>query len=130
MDIFSESTRREIKSILNKIGDDVNSVVVYNVGQGNCNGICDSQGIPCMYFDFGGGVFQNTKTYPGNYENPNKINFCYTSEPPILLSHWDWDHMASIKISEHSKIKESKWIVPKQEIGITHLKVALELYNR
>lgn len=129
MNIFLESSRRQIKSILNNVYS-INSVVVYNVGQGNCNGICDSSGVPNMYFDFGGGVFQNAKTYPGNYENPKEINFCYTTQPPVLLSHWDWDHMASIRKNKHSAIKESKWIVPKQEIGISHLKIAVELYNR
>lgn len=37
--------------------------------------------------------------------------------------------MVSILKSEHADIKKSTWIAPKQQIGITHLKVAVELYN-
>ena len=38
--------------------------------------------------------------------------------------------MASYLRNEHIKIKDSTWIVPKQNLGISHLKVAIELYNK
>ncbi|MDN5069026.1 hypothetical protein [Aliarcobacter butzleri] len=130
MEIFEEATENAIFNILNTISENkIHNVVVYNVGQGNCNSLTDSSGIPNLYYDFGGGVFQNTKTYPGELLNPNKIKFCYTTNPPVVLSHWDWDHMSSIMKIDNQEIKESNWIVPKQEIGITHLKIAVELYN-
>ncbi len=130
MDIFDKFKYDEfqLNSSLYSLSQNANKVIVYNVGQGNCNGICNSDGIPLMYFDFGGGVYQNTKTYPGNNENPKQISFCKV--PLVLLSHWDWDHMASVRIAKHKDIKDSNWIVPKQEIGITHLKVAVDLHNR
>lgn len=130
MEIFNQSSPSDIRKVLNKNDPfKIDNVIAYNVGQGNCNAITDSHGVPLLYFDFGGGVFLNTKTYPGKVENPQKIKFCYTYDPPVILSHWDWDHMASIKKTEHKLIKQSMWIVPKQEIGISHLKVAVELYK-
>ncbi|RXK07322.1 ComEC/Rec2 family competence protein [Halarcobacter bivalviorum] len=128
MEIFKEASRSTIVKTLDK--DIPHDVVVYNVGQGNCNGIINSSGHPSFYFDFGGGVFQNTKTYPGKYLNPGRIKFCYTDNPTVVLSHWDWDHMSSVWKNEHKDIKKSFWIVPKQQIGISHLKVAVDLYNR
>ena len=128
MEIFDEAEKNDLFDLINDI--EANMVIAYNVGQGNCNGICDETGMPLIYFDFGGGVFQNTKTYPGNYENPIAINFCFTTSPLVILSHWDWDHMASATKIEHAAIKEYFWIVPKQEIGITHLKFAMELNRK
>lgn len=127
MEIFVETNEENLSTLLNPIKP--NMVIAYNVGQGNCNGICNERGTPLIYFDFGGGAYHNTKTYPGNSENPKSISFCHTNNPPVILSHWDWDHMVSATKPQHVNIKNSIWIVPKQLIGITHLKFAIELYN-
>lgn len=130
MKIFKESNINDIKNlIMKKIPKYIDSVLVYNVGQGNCNAITNHYCFPIIFYDFGGGAYQNTKTYPGNDLNPKKLRLNLSKEPLVILSHWDWDHMVSITKDEHKDIKKSYWIVPKQNIGISHLKVALELYN-
>lgn len=130
MNIFKQSNLNEIEGLIKaKIPKYIENVLVYNVGQGNCNAITNYHCKPYIFYDFGGGAYQNTKTYPGNVLNQNEIEFDFSETPLIILSHWDWDHMVSILKSEHSDIKKSSWIVPKQQIGISHLKVAIELYN-
>ncbi len=124
MNVFKQSNLEEISELIhNKLPDYIENIFVYNVGQGNCNAITNYHCIPCIFYDFGGGAYRNARTYPNNLE------FDFSEEPLVILSHWDWDHMVSILKSEHADIKKSTWIAPKQQIGITHLKVAVELYN-
>jgi hypothetical protein len=40
------------------------AAAVYDVGHGNCNALLDSAGFPGLYFDFGGGVLANRKSFP------------------------------------------------------------------
>lgn len=131
MDSFEESTQEKIKNQIDSIVPYfLKHILVYNVGQGNCNAIMDYCCKPIFFYDFGGGIYNNTKTYPGNYLNPQTIQYNFERNPFVILSHWDWDHMASYLRNEHIKIKDSTWIVPKQNLGISHLKVAIELYNK
>ena len=97
-------------------------VGVYNVGQGNCTALCDKDGIPLLYIDFGGGEGANKSTYPSN------IKFCFLKKPTVLLSHWDRDHWVSKNFEPKSL--NSKWIVPRQKLGLSHLKLAKDLYIR
>ena len=125
MEIFSQSNREVIEKLISdKLPSHIENVLVYNVGQGNCNAITNYHCKPYIIFDFGGGAYQNTKTYP-KYD----LEFDFSETPLVILSHWDWDHMVSVLKSEHADIKKSSWIVPKQQIGISHLRVAVELYN-
>ena len=90
--------------------------------RGGCNGICDSFGTPLLYFDFGGGIGRNSFTYL------NKHKFCFSNTPPIILSHWDKDHWVSAEIDEDSL--NTNWIVPRQKLGVSHLKLAVKLYKK
>jgi len=94
----------------------------FNVGQGNCNAICDTNAMPLIYYDFGGGVLGNSKTYPKN------MRFCLCNQPPILLSHWDMDHWIS---GVHEPISQNSfWIAPRQHpIGLSHVKFAKSLHD-
>lgn len=75
-----------------------------------------------IYYDFGGGCYSHARTYPQNQK------YCFTHKPPILLSHWDFDHWAAA--IREPKAKNLVWIVPRQLIGATHLKFAWELHKR
>ncbi len=90
--------------------------------------VFDSNGEPLAYFDFGAGIYGNSKTYPPNRETLDA--FLFNENPLVILSHWDWDHMASANKIIHSRVKDLLWLVPKQKVGITHLKFAVELYNK
>ncbi len=117
MDDYQDTAINTIKESLETVRGD--TAMVYDVGQGNCNAICERGGAPTLYFDFGGGVLQNARTYPlGN------SRFCFTNRPPIILSHWDWDHWStSMRTAAAIPSKEATtatWIVPRQRIGAVH----------
>ena len=84
----------------------IEEVAVYDVGQGAANGIVSGQEVQC-YFDFGGGVAGNRKTFP-----PKLKSFCRCLSPPIILSHWDHDHWSSH--GRNNKFRTHTWIVPRQ----------------
>jgi hypothetical protein len=88
--------------------------VVYDVGQGNAIGFCQSDGFVRAYSDLGGGVNRNLGTYPSALRN-----FCFTQSPPIILSHWDFDHWASASRAPASL--SMTWIAPRQSVGPTHV---------
>lgn len=88
--------------------------VVYDVGQGNAIGLCDGNGFVQTYFDLGGGVLGNARTFPTAL-----TNFCFTNSPPIILSHWDFDHWSSANRDKHAH--SMTWIAPRQAVGPTHV---------
>jgi len=121
---ITDSSENEIIKELNK-RKEIKTICVYNVGQGNCNALCDSRCVPILYFDFGGGIARNAKTYNKN------MKFCFTYAPPIILSHWDFDHWASaLNASKNNESYDMKWIVPRQKLGPNSLKHALNLNNK
>jgi hypothetical protein len=88
--------------------------VVYDVGQGNAIGLCNSRGSVEAYFDLGGGVTRNAFTFPVRLKR-----FCFTNKPPIILSHWDFDHWSSA--NRFTASLRSTWIAPRQSVGPTHV---------
>lgn len=88
--------------------DSIDFVNVMDVGQGSANALVESNHGARLYFDAGGGVLQHKRTYPGN------LTFCVAAEPPVVLSHWDWDHWSSAMIHGHHDLQDLSWIVPDQ----------------
>jgi hypothetical protein len=89
-------------------------VVIYDVGQGNAIGLCEPSGSVKGYFDLGGGVTGNAKTFPTVL-----THFCFTQQPTIILSHWDFDHWSSA--NRDTRSQSMTWIAPRQSVGPTHL---------
>lgn len=102
-----------------------NFVTVYNVGQGNMNAICDSKGIPILYFDLGGGCYQNKSTYR------TRLNICFTKFKTIIISHWDADHLATAKryynTKDWNKFTGRTWIAPRQTLGPSNFRFAMRV---
>jgi hypothetical protein len=86
---------------------------VYDVGQRGCQAFLAPDGFPVVYFDFGGGVLANTKTFPEAVKG-----FCTTQRPLIILSHLDWDHWSSAQRFRNAL--KMTWVLPRQEMGFTH----------
>lgn len=119
MDEYTDATETEITdAIAQKVSGSV-SVGVFDVGQGNCNALLDSNQVPLLYYDFGGGVLANKSTYPSP-----RPDFCFCAKPIIILSHWDWDHWSSALRSKTGSVLSSAqhatWIVPRQKLGVIH----------
>lgn len=93
-------TREEMSNV-----DCGGGVAIYDVGQGACQAVLDSQMLPALYVDFGGGVLGNAKTFPTEY-----YGFCFTKNPSIVLSHWDWDHWSSAY--RFPRALDADWVTP------------------
>ncbi|MBL9170808.1 MAG: hypothetical protein JNN07_23955 [Verrucomicrobiales bacterium] len=111
---FPSATESEIKAALKAMaGTAIDHVVVYDVGQGAAVGLCDAAGAVLLYNDFGGGVLGNTRTYPSGLKQ-----FCFNHAPPIILSHWDWDHWKSENVD--TRAQSRVWLAPQQKVGSVH----------
>lgn len=104
------------------------AAVVYDVGQGNCNAILNAGYQPLLYFDFGGGAGPHTKTFPDTL-----TGMCTCRRPPVLLSHWDWDHWATALRNVNSAgtgdLLALPWIAPRQRVGPVHRAFVAKLDN-
>lgn len=116
-----ERTEQEIQNRLDLVTGLIDWVGVYDVGQGSANGACDSSTQPLIYFDLGGGVLGNRATWPTAMSD-----FCYGADPPVVLSHWDWDHWSSG--SRLAGALALDWIVPVQKMGSVHATFAATLH--
>lgn len=97
-------------------------VAFYDVGQGACQAAVDSaMHLPQLYVDFGGGVLANRKTFPDDF-----AGFCFTAEPMVVLSHWDWDHWSSAL--RHPEALDTPWLTPPVPMTPIQLAFAAELY--
>ncbi|MEK3759626.1 hypothetical protein MKZ07_14355 [Paenibacillus sp. FSL P4-0338] len=120
---FPKSNENELTNLLtqNRFASKT-FLAVYNVGQGNCSAVCNSlNSSPIVYYDFGGGCYSNAHTYPSGQQ------YCFTNNPPIVLSHWDNDHWSSANHLRSPWAKNYPWIVPDQPLNATQLKFASEL---
>ena len=123
---IEESPEEEVSAFFKKAEQlllNLSHVNVYNVGQGNCIGLVSANNEPLLYFDVGGGINANTDTYPSDFK------LCSRHTPPVILSHWDMDHLQTAVYD--SSILESKWLVPFQNnIKPSAMKIANELKRK
>lgn len=117
-----DATENDIKQALLRCSHDIQAVAVYDVGQGNCTALLRDiyRPVPAVYFDFGGGALANKKTFPDALKH-----FCTSFRPPVILSHWDWDHWSSAQ--RDLRILGHDWIVPRQEMGAVHRVLAANI---
>lgn len=101
----SPSSEESIATALDR-GVSPDAVAIYDVGQGAATALLQF-GVPITYFDFGGSTIGNWRSFPAHLEN-----FCFTSDPPIVLSHWDWDHWSSA-IRDPRALNQT-WLLPLQ----------------
>ena len=87
-----------------------------DVGQGAATALL-SDGVPTLYFDLGGSAIGNWRSFPESLRQ-----FCMTVNPPVVLSHWDWDHWSSAL--RDLRALELPWILPIQDgagdLGAVH----------
>jgi hypothetical protein len=99
---------------------------VFNVGQGGASGLLNARHEVSLYYDLGCGVYRNAWTAPTG------LNFCWSINRTIVLSHWDADHWAGAQVPlpgypPHAPVLPAlarHWIVPVQKIGPVHLAFA------
>lgn len=116
-----EGTDEAVQSTLSKLAaHSIESLAVYDVGQGAANSGSPSSNKPAFYFDFGGGVRSHTGTRP--HATPD---LCLCADPLIILSHWDSDHWSSGPLVTTSLTLD--WIAPFQSVTTPHLTFAASI---
>lgn len=114
-----------IEEILAEIGR-VDAVAVYDVGQGAATALL-SDGLPNLYFDLGGSAIGNWRSFPEPLRR-----FCTTADPPVVLSHWDWDHWSSALRDD--QLLNQRWVLPIQDragdLGAVHARFLAMLKAR
>lgn len=116
----SQEVLRRVLSGVNCTG----GVAVYDVGQGACQAALENDlHIPTLYVDFGGGILTNSRTFPADF-----AGFCFSREPMIILSHWDWDHWSSAY--RHEEALSVPWLAPPVPMKPIQQAFAADLYTR
>ncbi len=120
---IEDATESDIESLLSSLLPP-SAAAVYDVGQGSSNAVL-SGGFPVLYFDVGGGTTANTKTFPVPLRR-----FCVTRDPPVVLSHWDWDHWSSAY--RDRRLLDCRWVVPRHngQLGAVHTRLLGDLHCR
>jgi hypothetical protein len=120
LDACPDASAARIQEVLS-IGRPVDAVAVYDVGQGACNALLHD-GVPLLYFDAGGAALRDTWTFPNALQS-----FCTSFHPPVVLSHWDWDHWSSAR--RDRALMHRPWIVPRHDgsLGPVHTRFLGEL---
>jgi len=121
-------------------------VVAYHVGQGNCNAVVDENEHPILFFDLGWPIQVNVAGAP----NPAPKLFAVQANhepPPVVLSHWDWDHWAyaldnwrydknrgAAQATWKTAALNRPWLVPAPEkalkLGPSHHLLIMKLYHQ
>ncbi|MFG1350226.1 hypothetical protein [Xanthobacter autotrophicus] len=88
----------------------IDQVFVLDVGQGSANALLSNQGNVVAYVDLGGGVQNDTGTWP-----PALTGLCLCHSPPVILTHWHYDHFdAANRVSAAQALT---WIAPLQQLS-------------
>lgn len=109
---LSTTTEVDRRAEIRAIDQRMVAVGVIDVGQGSMNAFLDAEGVPIAYFDVGGGVTTNRRTWPQDL-----TELCLLKSKVFILSHWDLDHWAAhqrcLPFAEHPEAYAgSTWIVP------------------
>lgn len=97
-----------ISTILNSVPQ-VSSVLVRDVGQASFVSLRDAHGRAVLHYDVGYPIAFNGHTAPRGFDVDD------SESPPIILSHWDWDHLHAAYRKPH--LLNCQWIVPDQRLG-------------
>lgn len=93
-------------------------VLVRDVGQANFCSLTDASGKSLVHFDAGWPVSFNGKSVPIQPLAP-------LGDAPVILSHWDWDHLHGYH--RFPSLRQRRWIAPVQRLGPGAARVADEL---
>ena len=106
---------------LNHRAANAQGLAVFDVGQGSCAGLCDSNGEVVLYFDYGMPFGPNART------SSSPLCWHQGIQPEVLLSHWDLDHLYGFR--NRPEILQSRWTAPHsaRPLGVTHLQLAAKL---
>lgn len=101
---------------------------VFDVGQGDCIGVVDQDGLIFCYVDYGG-----LADYPDPKNAGTRLPVSASQQinrgrtyVPIILTHWDKDHYWSAK-KKNTSAQKCEWLVPRQMASPTAVRFAATL---
>ncbi|MCW2313719.1 ComEC/Rec2 family competence protein [Rhodoferax antarcticus] len=106
---------RQVHQLLRPFTNYELEVAVLDVGQGAASFLFSGSFLPLVYFDMGGGVAKHARTFP-----TTGVDWCFTNDPAVILSHWHWDHWAGATyggVNNVAKALRAKWLAPDQKTG-------------
>ena len=118
MNLWPDASIEELEAAL-QTSQRAEGLAVFDVGQGSATALLDEGQLPFLYHDLGAGVTRNTHT------TPTPLQFCWTNDPVVVLSHWDSDHWAGAR--HDTRALSRTWIAPRQSIGPTHSAFASDI---
>lgn len=125
LDTADTITVNELEQLIADSTTDLRYLAAYDVGQGNSNGLISatSSACPDIYFDIGAGVSAHRRT------KPVPLDFCFSKQPLVIMSHWDHDHWAGACPIENqpSDALKMTWIVTRQNLDAAHKTFAIEV---
>lgn len=98
----------------------INRIVVRDVGQASFVSFLSNKGVQVAHFDAGWPISYNKRTAPRKSPSVPK-------HAPVILSHWDWDHLHAFY--KCTNLKKVRWLTPVQPLGPGAQKVARQLRN-
>lgn len=96
-------------------------VQVRDVGQAGFVTLRDARDRPVLHFDAGWPVSFNGHTAPATTTVTNLW-------APVVLSHWDWDHLHGYYV--FPSLQDEMWFTPVQTLGPGASRVAAQLHSR
>lgn len=102
------SARAAISKILTNVPQ-ATSILIRDVGQASFVSLQDDRDRAILHFDVGSPISFNRHTVPPDFD------IDLPEAPPIILSHWDWDHLHAAFQRPH--LLDCPWIVPDQRLG-------------
>jgi beta-lactamase superfamily II metal-dependent hydrolase len=114
------ATRSDVMTLLNHISE-VELLIVRDVGQGSFVTLVDQKKHALAHFDVGWPISFNGRTAPA-------LHTISADSAPIILSHWDFDHLLAFYRFPHTR--ENQWLGPVQNLGPGQAKVAQHLATK
>lgn len=115
-------SKADIKNLLSSVPQP-QRVSVRDVGQASYSCLRGKGGDVVLYYDVGWPLPFNRRTEP-------KTFFVDRARAPIVISHWDWDHLCYALKSAGNHFSLCDWIAPVQKLGPGAARIAHVLHNR
>ena len=106
------ATWTDIWTLLDSYPDRPLDIGVLDVGQAASAFLFHNQRQPQIYFDLGRPIWKNIHTFPAN-----KVTWCFSQKPLVILSHWHWDHWSAASTKAAAGALKMHWICPDQPTG-------------
>lgn len=116
---FKPVNNGAVATLLRSFGA-VETIQVHDVGQANFLTMYDAAKKPIVHYDAGWPLGFNGETAP---KDPP---LCHKA--PVILSHWDWDHLSGYYRFSH--LQSVKWVAPVQYLGFGAGRVATRLDSK